>query len=255
VSGGNRLIAEPVFLLSPPRSGSTLLRCILDTHSCIRSPQELHLKHLRVRLETAHCRLSLELLGYSETELGYLLWDRLLYEELRSSGKQVLVEKSPCNVDIVDELQRCWPDARFVVLLRHPLRVARSVLDNFTDHDLETATRQLVRVDEVVQRLRSRPRGVLTVRYEALVAFPSRTLRQICEYLGLIYEPEMLNYGRQDHGPYIYGLGDWGKRIRSGVVLREHALGPLPCTPALITICRQWGYDDQPAAPGGILYS
>jgi Sulfotransferase family len=251
VSGGNRLIAEPVFLLSPPRSGSTLLRCILDTHSRIRSPQELHLKHLRVRLESAHCRLSLELLGYPETELRHLLWDRLLYEELRSSGKQVLVEKSPCNVEILDELQRCWPTARFVILLRHPLRVARSVLDNFADYDLETATRQLARVDEAVQRLRSRPSGVLIVQYESLVASPSQTLRRICEYLGLAYEPEMLDYGQHDHGPYIYGLGDWGERIRGGVVLPDRALGPVPATHALAAICRQWGYDES-TAPGGI---
>jgi hypothetical protein len=247
MSAGRRLIAEPVFLLCAPRSGSTLLRCLLDTHSRIRSPHELHLKHLGVRLESPHCRLSLESLGYSETELGYLLWDRLLYEELRSSGKQVLVEKSPCNVDIVDELQRCWPDARFVVLVRHPLRMARSILDSFADHDLNAATRRLAQVDEVLQRLRSRPAGVPTVRYEDLVASPSRPLRQICEYLRLAYEPQMLDYGRQDHGPFVYGLGDWGQRIRSGAVLPERAAELVAVTPALAGICRRWGYDT-PAA-------
>jgi hypothetical protein len=250
MNAGGRLLPEPVFLLSPPRSGSTLLRSILDTHTQIRSPQELHLKYLQVRLESDHCRMSLQHLGYPEAELRYLLWDRLLHEELRSRGKQVLVEKSPCNIDILDELRYCWPGARFVVLLRHPRRVARSMLGSFPDYDLGAAIRRLTRVDEARQRLMSWSSDVLTVNYENLVAYPAPTSQRICEYLGVAYEPEMISYGRRDHGPYLYGLGDWGDRISSGVVLPESPAGPVPDAPALAAICQRWGYEDQPADPG-----
>lgn len=217
---------------------------MLDTHSQIRSPQELHLKYLTAHLGSDHCRLSMELLGYSESELTHLLWDRLLHAELHSSGKKVLVEKSPCNVQIIDQIQRCWPGARFIVLLRHPLRAARSMIDNFQDHDLAMATRRLTALDEVLQRLRGQSNFVLTVNYESLVAFPEQALRQICVHLDLVYEPEMLHYGQHDHGPYIYGLGDWGERIRSGIVLPERAPREVPRTAELANICKRWGYDE-----------
>lgn len=44
-----RLVESPVFVLCSVRSGSTLLRVLLNSHSRIRAPHELHLRHLRVR--------------------------------------------------------------------------------------------------------------------------------------------------------------------------------------------------------------
>src|ERR1700759_5059782 len=46
-----RLLTAPVFVLSAPRSGSTLLRVILGSHSELYAPPELPLKHLGVRAD------------------------------------------------------------------------------------------------------------------------------------------------------------------------------------------------------------
>jgi hypothetical protein len=237
-----RLMTVPVFLLSPPRSGSTLLRCVLDMHSEVRSPPELHLKYVDVTVSSADSRLSLDLLGYSDRELRYLLWDRLLYEELQASGKRMMVEKSPCNIDILDDLRRCWPDVVFILLIRNPAHVARSMIANFPGCDLTAATARLRRMDEVRDRLREHDPP--SVRYEDLVADPADTVRRLCERLGLRYEPQMLDYGRIDHGPFRYGLGDWGERIRSGTITAAPTPGPAVTSPALVEIGRRWGYDE-----------
>src|SRR3954470_10054533 len=47
--GTSRLVRSPVFVLSSVRSGSTLLRVLLNSHSQIRAPHELHLRTLQVR--------------------------------------------------------------------------------------------------------------------------------------------------------------------------------------------------------------
>lgn len=44
----DRLSSEPVFILSPVRSGSTLLRSMLDAHSLIHAPHESHVRRLAV---------------------------------------------------------------------------------------------------------------------------------------------------------------------------------------------------------------
>ncbi|XDO64283.1 sulfotransferase [Streptomyces sp. RLB1-33] len=45
-----RLVDSPVFVLSSVRSGSTLLRVLLNSHSQIRAPHEMHLRTVHVHL-------------------------------------------------------------------------------------------------------------------------------------------------------------------------------------------------------------
>src|SRR3954449_5059446 len=59
-SGGERLIESPAFILSSVRSGSTLLRVLLNSHSQIHSPHELHLRHIEVQLTAKFAAKSLK---------------------------------------------------------------------------------------------------------------------------------------------------------------------------------------------------
>src|SRR6516165_8676712 len=68
-AGGGRLLTAPVFIFSAPRSGSTLLRVILGSHSSLYAPPELPLKHLAVRAETQWIQASLEGLGLGVADL------------------------------------------------------------------------------------------------------------------------------------------------------------------------------------------
>src|SRR6266567_3338335 len=65
---GGRLVTAPVFIFSAPRSGSTLLRVILGSHSELYAPPELPLKHLGVRAETQWIKTSLDGLELSVEE-------------------------------------------------------------------------------------------------------------------------------------------------------------------------------------------
>jgi hypothetical protein len=79
----------------------------------------------------------------------------------------------------------------------------------------------------------------LELRYEDLVADPDRRLREVCGFLGLGFEPEMLEYHRgvdpstlQDHPrleqPPIMGLRDWREQMAPRDVERFEAVaGPL----------------------------
>ena len=48
-----RLVPQPVFLLSYLRSGSTMMRMVLNSHSQICAPLEMHLRALRLDTSTA----------------------------------------------------------------------------------------------------------------------------------------------------------------------------------------------------------
>src|SRR3712207_1916359 len=68
-----RLI-QPVFVLSSARSGSTLLRMILNSHSEVYAPHELHLSLLKVEMTTPAVQKSMAALGFDEVDLAHLLW-------------------------------------------------------------------------------------------------------------------------------------------------------------------------------------
>src|SRR5215210_7162792 len=49
---GDRLVSRPTFILSSVRSGSTLVRVLLNSHSRIHAPQELHLRYIAVNVKS-----------------------------------------------------------------------------------------------------------------------------------------------------------------------------------------------------------
>src|SRR3954463_15450183 len=78
---GDRLLRAPVFVLCTVRSGSTLLRVLLTSHSQIHAPQEMHLRDLEAGVKSPYAQQSLREIGLDDTQLRYLLWDRLLHRE------------------------------------------------------------------------------------------------------------------------------------------------------------------------------
>jgi hypothetical protein len=253
---GDRLLEAPAFVLSSVRSGSTLLRVLLDSHSAIHSPQELHLRDITVGVREGYPADALKEIGLDEKSLQELLWDRVLHRELTESGKRVIVNKTPNDVFIADRIKECWPDARFLFLLRHPAAVARSRQAARPQDTPERNVKMVKRYCVALQRARETYPG-LTLRYEDLAADPARVTREVCAFLGVEWEPAMLEYGRVGHGRFKAGLGDWSENIKSG---RVQPAAPLPSAdevPApLRAVCRTWGYlppegDDVPGVPDG----
>lgn len=241
---GDRLLEAPVFILSSVRSGSTLLRVMLNSHSQICAPHELHLMGVRTRLTSRHAKMAMAELGLDEEQLEFLVWDRLMHRELVHQGKRILVEKTPSNIMMWRKLLRGWPDARFIFLIRHPGAVTESWQRGRPRRTREEVIAEVNNYMTRVERARTENEG-LTVRYEDLTADPEREMRRICEYLGIEYEPTMVNYGSKGHGKFTVGLGDWSPLIKSGKVQPAKPLPPAEQIPeVLIPIARKWGYLD-----------
>lgn len=239
----SRLLTAPVFILCSVRSGSTLLRVLLDSHSQIHAPPELHLRGMRVRVRGRYSQRSLNAIGLDRRELRHLLWDRVLHRELERSDKAILVNKTPSDVFIADRIRECWPDARFVFLLRHPLAIVRSrAAARGKANEPDRNLRRVLRYGAALEAARARHPGP-TLRYEDLTRDPAGETRRVCEFLGVPWEPAMLDYGRREHGAFRPGLGDWSENIRSGSV---QPAAPLPAAEevpaALRELCAAWGY-------------
>jgi hypothetical protein len=236
------LVERPVFVFSSIRSGSTLLRMVLDRHPDICAPHEMHLTTLEVSVPDPMGREAIRELGLDEKQLQLMLWDRVLLRELARSGKSVIVDKTPKNTRRWRTIAGFWPEARYVFLLRHPLRILESMAAARPDHAIE---RQIEVVNGYAQSLHDARRALpgFTVRYEDFTEQPEAGARDICNYLGVGYDPSMLRYKGDGEVLIRRGLGDWSSNIRSG---RIRPAGPPPAAAeipeALKPACELLGY-------------
>ena len=236
----NRLVQSPIFVISAIRSGSTLLRCILNSHSRIHAPHELHLTDLSVSLTSTYVTLAMSASGFDVDELEHLLWDRVLHHSLQVSGKEYVVDKTPGNALRWSRLVNCWPQARFIFLLRHPAQILQSAYEANPIRPPEETKDIVLRLLDGVEDARRHLPG-LEVRYEELTDDPHRVTASICAHLGVGFESSMIEYQVPDQ--FLSGVGDFTDKIRSGRVQPRRALY-VAMDPDLSTACRRWEYDD-----------
>lgn len=240
----DRLLRQPVFIMSPVRSGSTLLRMLLNAHSRLHSPHELHIRRLEVDYGSRLSQRAMSALDLERGDLEHLLWDRVMHRELVRSGKDFIVEKTPSNAFVYRRISDCWPDARFVFLLRHPVSIARSWHEGDPDkRTYDEAAADALRYMRAVDNARKGITGGHTVRYEDITADPEKEMRRLCLFLDLDFEPSMLDYGKKDDAQVVKGLGDWRDKIRTGTVQAGRTLPTEDEIPDILRpMCKAWGY-------------
>lgn len=242
VPRADRLVESPVFILASMRSGSTLLRMLLNSHSRIRAPHELHLQTLAVMPRPEFSERALHALDLERAELEHVLWDRIFDIELRRSGKETFVEKTPGNAWLWKRLSHAWPKARFIILLRHPAAVMTSA---YVPQGKGRAGAHVLKYARPVEEARRCLENAITVRYEDLTSDPEAVTKRLCAWLGHDWEPGMLDYGARDQGPDSAHMGDRSEKIRAGTIAEAR----IPANgidriknPDLRAIAEAWGY-------------
>ena len=219
------MTGQPLFVLGVSRSGTTMLRVILDRSSGIAIPEEsrfiptLSRRHRdpvdRERFLDDVGRLpALATWGLTLSEIEPFLRDSMplgaaigavFVAYASKHGKPRWGDKSPMYMRHLPLLERLFGDARYVHLVRDGRDAALSFLEmpegTFTRtwaHPTTPATFACQWRTEVVgARALGRRVGThrfLEVRYEDLVAEPERVVRSICDFASLPFEPRMLEY-------------------------------------------------------------
>jgi hypothetical protein len=218
-----------LFVIGSPRSGSTLLARMIGSHSLIASRGEPHmltpLAHLgyyaKVDKAPYDAILAAESIrGFVEDlpngEQDYIdacraYTDKLYLSMLATQPeKKYFLDKTPAYALVLDFVSRIYPEAKYVVLTRHPLAVFSSYAESFFDSDYQAAHDYnpiLERyVPAIAKFLRERKAPIYHVVYEKLVADPEPMMKEVFGFIGVPHEAAAVNYGEHEH--VDRGLGD-----------------------------------------------
>jgi Sulfotransferase family len=134
-------------------------------------------------------------------------------------GKPRWGDKTPHYVHHVDHLLRLWPQARFVVLVRDGRDVALSLRRMpFGPNNAWAAAQWWARgIRAGARAQREHPDAVLTVRYEDLAERPAGEMRRVCGFLGLSYSDDMLALELVDPARIVPDQAAWFPTLFDGI--------------------------------------
>jgi len=252
-----------VFVIGSPRSGSTLLARMIGAHSAVYSRPEPHLltplAHLgyfdkvdkapydHVLAAQAAREFVADLPNgeqdYADACRAYA--DTLYLRMLATKpGKQRFLDKTPAYALVLDFIARIYPDARYVVLTRHPLAVFSSYAESFFNGDYRAAQSYnplLERyVPAIAKFLRQKKVPLYHVVYEKLVSDPAAMLAEIFAFLGLPNEPQAVEYG--NFAQEEKGLGDpigVGRHSRPSTASIAKWAAEIAADPERLRLCRE----------------
>jgi tetratricopeptide (TPR) repeat protein len=205
-------IAQPLFVLGFPRSGTTLLEQTLSAHPRIAAGDELP---FIAEIAELMPRLLESPLAYPEALAE--LWmgdhredlDNLRDHYLRRVGKLGIVpegvawftDKMPLNETHLGLIGLLFPESPLLHVTRHPLDVVVSVFSNLLTHGhycayaLESAARHYALVMDLVEHYRREMKlNYLRVRYEDIVDDQEACIRGVLNFIGEDFDPSCLAF-------------------------------------------------------------
>jgi len=232
-----------------PRSGTTLLAVMLDSHPRMAMPPETaflpELHRLTGETGAALRRNFFALL--TTDQWGVSNWNdigidkdafwkklcglqtfsvtgglRLLYGMYADRlGKRLFGEKTPSDTHWMPQIEAYLPEARFIHIIRDPRDVVLSMRRTTMGRSVEETSRIWVGYVSIARACGARASHYHEVRYEDLVLKPEAELRKICNFLELDYSSEMLEY-RGSGARHIGHLRD--RPLPDGSAIVQHEL-------------------------------
>lgn len=213
-----------VFILSSPRSGSTVTRLLLDklpnmvalpeTHFWVFKKQFGH-KHIQndisflanqwvsfytiKKYPVDHKSLEEQIIAKAKSWKDILNITVEFYLDYKFKGsppKDVLIcEKSPPHIFHTNSILKEYPSAKFIYLIRDPRDVVASLktCSWSTSNPLINAQVWLNGIKQI-----RKSENVLVTRYEDFVSNPEMVMRNICDFLKVDFDREILTRATND---------------------------------------------------------
>lgn len=197
-----------IFIGGFPRSGTTLIRAMLDAHGAVRCGEETRVipRLLAMRAtwsRSARERVRLDEAGVTDQVLDAAVRAFLL-EVIVGHGEPALrlCNKDPFALKSLSYLASIFPKAKFVLMLRDGRATVHSVISRkvtISGFDLASYRDCLTKWSRAVEGMYGQCQGApegscLPVHYEQLVLHPEEEMRKLLHFLELPWDPAVLHH-------------------------------------------------------------
>jgi tetratricopeptide (TPR) repeat protein len=205
-------VAQPIFIVGFPRSGTTMIEQSLTAHPRIAAGDELPIVN---ELTGLMPRMLASPLAYPEALSELWLGDQAeALDNLRDyylqrarqlgatrDGADWFTDKMPLNETHLGLIGLIFPQAPIIHVVRHPLDVTLSVFANhlthgfFCTYELATIARHYVLVMDLVEHyLREMKLNYLRVRYEDVIDDQEGRVREMLKFVGAPFDRRCLDF-------------------------------------------------------------
>jgi Sulfotransferase family len=238
----------PVFLLSLPRSGSTLVQRVLAAHNEISTtpepwlllPQFYAMRERGIFAEYGQIPAARAIREFAERlPRGPQEYDEelrrfvlALYERAGDSNSMYFVDKTPRYHFVTQELARLFPEAKYIFLWRNPMAVASSIVETWCGGRWKIERWRTDLFDGLTHIVEAYERTIETscaVRYEDLITDPLTAWRRLFDYLQLSFHSDLLETFQS-----VVLQGRMGDRTGSQ---RYESISPASLTKWHATVC------------------
>ena len=200
---------RPVFIVGFPRSGTTLMDTFLRGHPGIEVAEESDAVPTMVNLVSGASDERLAALGNlpaAAVERARSAYFEALERHVEVSRATLsVVDRFALNTVYAGEIYRVFPNARFILLLRHPADCVlscylRTFVESSANDSFHTLEEAACLYDGVMglwkQYTELLELDLIEVRYEDLVSDVEPTCRRVLEFIGVSWDPVILDHER-----------------------------------------------------------
>lgn len=245
MSNTSKIRLDPVFVIGYKRSGTTMLRLILNAHPDLAVPPESEYfqKIPPIMKNRTFEQSELESLAEAISEMDRCDFKlNLSAEDIRmiidpvlpATGPEVIAslyhywgdsqdkkgarwgDKKPQNWQFVYRLKDWYPSSQYIHVIRDPRDVYASVEEYFPEqvigrgvlppHIITAWQWRLANREMVLQGKYLGPDRYLSFKYESLVNDPEQYCKKCCKFLGIEFKPEMLKFQKSAKDPSVQGV-------------------------------------------------
>jgi hypothetical protein len=215
-----------IFIISQPRSGSTLLQKLVSNNSLVDTVSEPWL--LLPLLSVYKPELVEAKYNYGNSLKGFFdyLDKKEAKEEFRSGLKELIlklykvgnssqyfIDKTPRYYEIIPEIMAFFPNAKFLVLKRNPFASLHSMLSTWSNGKVDYKMfKNFYRdflaapflIQEFCEAQETNP-NVRIVKYEDIVGNPDAAISGIYQWLNIPFDKTVLDFGSNEKVKGIFG--------------------------------------------------
>lgn len=218
-------MTQPFFIVGMPRSGTSLLRLCLNAHPLLGAPDETHYFNRFWRREKndekltanrqrglklaekflAHTRVMMN--DFDEEDLKAIhqkiiqspqithpvIFEAMMHYYIQKVGKQTWGEKTPAHLFFIDPIKKYYPQAKIIHIVRDPRDVSLSWINSSFNrgNTVYHALRWRISMATGKKLSEKYKNDYLEIKYEELLTQPEETLKKVCTFINVTYDPKM----------------------------------------------------------------